>query len=194
MSDKTGEDYLALVVIGGHYAERGMDGLFKLYAGRIKAFFRKHRLSDADASDLLQETFIKVYRSASKFQGQSKVSTWIWSIARNSMLDHFRSQRPVDSLEDLFESGDWSELISSCEQDSMTSLQDCVQHGFTSFSEVHPDRAGAMQLAAFEGWSMDELAAFLERTPAATREYISQCRKKLKAFLEPCKDFVVGGA
>lgn len=190
MADVTGEHYLEWVVKGGRHAERGMEELFKLYAARIKAFFRKHRINEDDISDLLQETFIKVFRSAQQFQGQSKVSTWIWTIARNTMLDHLRAKQPVDSLEDIFDSGDWSEMLSSCDQDEVASMQDCVRRGFLSFSEAHPDRAGAMQLAVFEGWSMDELASFLQRSPAATREYISQCRKKLKAFLDPCKEFV----
>lgn len=168
-----------------------MEQLFRLYAARIKAFFRRHRMSDEEAADLLQETFIKVYRSASGFQGQSKVSTWIWTIARNTMLDHLRAKHPSDSLDELMEEGGAMDMqFAHADQLEQRHAQDCVQRGFLAFAGEFPERAHAMRLVAFEGWDMSELAAFLSRTPAATREYISQCRKKLMPFLEHCREWL----
>lgn len=191
MSESDVNEWLRRVAAGGKQAEQGMEQLFRLYAARIKGFFRRHRMSDEEAADLLQETFIKVYRSADKFQGQSKVSTWIWTIARNCMLDYLRAKRTDDSLDAMLEEGSSPEaLVVSPEHEDQGHIRDCVQRGFAAFAEAFPERAHAMRLAAFEGWDMDELAGFLSRTPAATREYISQCRKKLSAFLEPCRDWL----
>lgn len=166
-----------------------MEQLFRLYAARIKAFFRHHRMTDEEAADLLQETFIKIFRSADKFKGDSKVSTWVWAIARNCMLDYLRSRKSHDSLDELLEDGDSLDFQISDDpfQEEQRDMKNCVQRGFIEFAKAFPERAYAMRLAAFEGWDMDELAAFLSRTPAATREYISQCRKKLSPFLEPCR-------
>lgn len=184
-------EWLRRVALGGKVAEQGMEQLFRLYASRIKAFFRRHRMSDEEAADLLQETFIKVYRSADKFQGQSKVSTWIWTIARNCMLDYLRSRKTNESLDELLEDGDSAAALFVQHEDAdQGHIQDCVQRGFIAFANSFPDRAHAMRLAAFEGWDMEELAGFLSRTPAATREYISQCRKKLSPFLEHCRDWL----
>jgi len=183
-------EWLRRVAMGGKVAEQGMEHLFRLYAARLKAFFRRHRMSDEEAADLLQETFIKVYRSADKFQGQSKVSTWIWTIARNCMLDYLRSKKSHESLDDLLEDGDSVEALAVQGHEDHAHIQDCVQRGFAAFAEAFPDRAQAMRLAAFEGWDMDELASFINRTTAATREYISQCRKKLSPFLEHCRDWL----
>jgi RNA polymerase sigma factor (sigma-70 family) len=184
-------EWLRHVSMGGRVAELGMEQLFKLYAARIKAFYRRHRLSDEVAADLLQETFIKIYRSADQFQGQSKVSTWIWTIARNCMLDYLRSHKSHESLDELHEEGGPMEALVEQGHEEQAHIQDCVQRGFLAFAKSFPDRAHAMRLAAFEGWNMDELADFLSRTPAATREYISQCRKKLTPFLEHCRDWLV---
>ena len=188
MSEIDVNELLRCVARGGRQAEPGMEQLFHLYAARIKAFFRHHRMSDEEAADLLQETFIKVYRSAGTFQGQSKVSTWIWTIARNCMLDYLRTKKSHESLDEILEEGGsidaW--LVEPVNEEQ-TDMKNCVQRGFSSFAMAFPERAHAMRLAAFEGWDMDELAGFLSRTPAATREYISQCRKKLSPFLEPCR-------
>ncbi len=191
MTEVDPNESLRLIAMGGKVAEQGMEQLFKLYASRIKAFFRRHRMSDEEAADLLQETFIKVYRSADKFQGNAKVSTWIWTIARNCMLDYLRAKKPHESLDDLLEEGDSVEaLVAQQENTDQGHIQDCVQRGFFAFAKSFPERAHAMRLAAFEGWDMEELAQFLSRTPAATREYISQCRKKLSPFLEHCRDWL----
>ncbi len=191
MSEAEVSELLRRIALGGKVAEQGMEQLFRLYAARIKAFFRRHRMSDEEAADLLQETFIKVYRSADKFQGNSKVSTWMWTIARNCMLDYLRAKRTHESLDELLEDGDSAEaLIVQQKHPDHGHIQDCVQRGFAAFANAFPDRANAMRLAAFEGWDMEELAGFLNRTPAATREYISQCRKKLTPFLEHCRDWL----
>lgn len=191
MTEVDPNESLRLIAMGGKPAEQGMEQLFKLYASRIKAFFRRHRMSDEEAADLLQETFIKVYRSADKFQGNAKVSTWIWSIARNCMLDYLRAKKPNESLDELQEEGSSVEALVVQGHEDHGHIQDCVQRGFVAFAKSFPDRAHAMRLAAFEGWDMEELASFLSRTPAATREYISQCRKKLTPFLEHCRDWLV---
>lgn len=188
----TPEEYLNWVAQGGKLAERGMEGLFRLYGSRIKAFFRRHRLNDDEAADLLQETFIKIFRSADKFNRQSKVATWLWTIARNSMLDYLRAKKPTESIDEMLD----GELLDMdciatlpCSGERLD-LQNCIQRGFTAFSEEHPERASVMRLAVFEEWNIEEVAAFLARTPAATREYLSQCRKRLRVFLEPCRELI----
>jgi RNA polymerase sigma-70 factor (ECF subfamily) len=191
--DDIGPDrYLEWVAGGGALAEKGIEGLFRLYASRIKAFFRRHRMSDEEAADLLQETFVKVYRGAASFSGGAKPSTWIWSIARNCMLDQLRSKRPTESL-DAYLDADMLDIEAvtdaACIAESI-GMRDCIERGFAAFSIQHPERASVMRLAVFEEWEIDEVAEFLARTPAATREYLSQCRKRLRVFLEPCRDLM----
>lgn len=186
------EQCLSWIALRGTQGERGMEILFRAYGGRLKAFFRRHRMSEEETADLLQETFIKVFRSAGQFQGQAKASTWLWSIARNCLLDHVRARRPVESLDEMMADGDFepeSATTPVCEAERL-GMRDCIERGFDAFGEQHPERAEVMRLVVFEEWSMNDIAAFLARTPAATREYISQCRKRLRLFLDPCRDLL----
>lgn len=68
----------------------------------FRTFFRLYRLQvyntclgllqhAEDAEDISQEVFIEVFRSASRFRGESKLSTWLYRIAYNKCLDHIRS-------------------------------------------------------------------------------------------------------
>lgn len=46
----------------------------------------------ADAEDLTQEVFVKVYQNLSSFCGESKLSTWLYRLATNLCVDHFRKK------------------------------------------------------------------------------------------------------
>ena len=55
---------------------------------------------------------------------------------------------------------------------------------------VVEEQAQALTLIAFYGWDIEEISRFLGRTQGATREYLSQSRKKLRPFLEPCHEYL----
>ena len=57
--------------------------------------------SDTDAPDVLQETFLQLYRHLPSFRGESQFGTWLYRIASNAALMHRRAsaRRPAESLE-----------------------------------------------------------------------------------------------
>jgi len=81
-----------------------------------------------DAEDLCQEIFIRVFKQIDKFRGDSKLSTWIGSIAYNACVDHVRkSKREVlsdaSSLEPVnMAASDVSPLLNNIDRNTMTKL------------------------------------------------------------------------
>ena len=67
--------------------------LYDRYAGRIysKAMTMLHRESEAE--DATQEIFTKVFLNLDKFEGQSKFSTWVYSITYNLCIDRIRKNK-----------------------------------------------------------------------------------------------------
>ena len=59
--------------------------------------------SDTDAPDVVQDTFLQVYRHVSTFRGGAQFSTWLYRIATNAGLMHrrARARRPAVSLDEL---------------------------------------------------------------------------------------------
>lgn len=49
--------------------------------------------SEIEAEDILQETFLKAYKSLDQFEGKSNMYTWLYSIARNKCIDEFRKRK-----------------------------------------------------------------------------------------------------
>ena len=60
--------------------------LLKLYKERLYWHIRNIVKSHDDADDVLQNTFIKVYRSIDKFKGESKLYSWLYRIATNEAI------------------------------------------------------------------------------------------------------------
>jgi RNA polymerase sigma-70 factor (ECF subfamily) len=61
----------------------------------VYGFFAYRTGSRADAEDLTQQTFERAWRSWSRFDpGRARVSTWLISIARNVLIDHYRAHAP----------------------------------------------------------------------------------------------------
>ena len=65
------------------------------------------RLNDPhEANDILHEVFMDVWRSADRFEGRSKVQTWIFGIAYRKSIDVMRKRGRVDLTDDSFEQVD----------------------------------------------------------------------------------------
>src|SRR5262245_1470852 len=87
-------------------AAAGDNSAFEAIVARYQA--RVYRLacrltSDTDAPDVLQETFLTVYRHIATFRGDSRFSTWLFRIATNTSLMHrrARARRAAESLEEF---------------------------------------------------------------------------------------------
>lgn len=68
------------------YKDRAFSELLDLYQERIYWHIRKIVLCHDNANDVMQNTFIRVYRSIDKFQAKSSLLTWIYRIAYNESL------------------------------------------------------------------------------------------------------------
>jgi len=64
--------------------------LVERYQRPMYNFVRRSVQDHTVAQDILQETFLRVVQRADEFRGQSKVSTWMYTIARNLCVDHAR--------------------------------------------------------------------------------------------------------
>lgn len=76
--------------------------LLRSFYKTIYAYLRRLSQNEADAADLTQETFGKIWQSLSQYRGQSKVSTWMHRIAYYSWVDWVRRQPPLVKM-----SSDW---------------------------------------------------------------------------------------
>lgn len=67
--------------------------LIETYQERIYSIVRKMVIDHDDADDVVQETFIKVWRNLAKFQGESQLYTWLYRIATNECLRFLQKKK-----------------------------------------------------------------------------------------------------
>ena len=72
--------------------EEGFRMLVSIYKKRLYWHIRTLVLSHDDADDVLQNTFIKIFRSVDKFRGESALYTWMFRIATNESLSFLKSR------------------------------------------------------------------------------------------------------
>ncbi|MGF1529504.1 MAG: RNA polymerase sigma factor [Candidatus Competibacterales bacterium] len=180
--------WLAQLATGSPKAkEAATRQLFRRYAPAFQRFYERQHLPPAQAEELVQEVFIAVLRSADDYRGDAPVGAWLWRIARNALTSQYRRRR-LDTVDD------GEAALAFVADGGLTPegdlLEDeyvaCVRHQFEAFAVAHPKHAAALRLVAFEGLKPQEVAGRIGRTVPATREFLSQCRKRIKDFLAVC--------
>lgn len=82
--------------------ERGFRQLMAQYRERLYWHIRRMVLLHEDADDVLQNTFIKIYRGVLQFEGKSKLYTWMYRIATNEAISHLqgKARHASESIDD----------------------------------------------------------------------------------------------
>lgn len=136
-----------------------------------------------EAEEVSQDTFVKVYQSLSKFNGESKFSTWIYKVAFNTCLDRLKKNKrlqPVAVLDEFTEREAISlmnVLDSIEERERKQMIQDCLNGlpGEDSF---------LLTLYYFEEQSLEEIAKIIGINPNNVKIRLYRSRKKLAALLK----------
>lgn len=79
--------------------DKDFNSLVEQYSEQLYWHIRGIVGSHEDADDLLQETFVKVWRALPDFRGESAVSTWLWRIATNEALGFLRKKKVRAALQ-----------------------------------------------------------------------------------------------
>ena len=139
-----------------------MKALYERHSDPLHRFLQSRLRDPFEAADVMQETFLEVWRSAARFEGRSSVRTWIFGIGRNKAVDRIRRgsrevvTEPDDSLPD--QSPD-PEAVAVAASDAAR-LRGCI-------GRLGPSHRAAIQLAYFQDLPYAEIAA-VEGVPVGT--------------------------
>lgn len=111
-------------------------------------------LSD-HVDDLVQQVFVVVMRKLHAFEGRSSIRTWLYTIARRVVKDHFRSQRRRPKSE-AFDDG-IMEAKECSPEDQLRRKQD-IQVLYRLLDSLDDDKRGVFVLMELEGMSVAEVA------------------------------------
>lgn len=143
-----------------------------------------------DAEDMVQETFIKVFQHIGHFQGQSKLSTWLYRIVVNQCLMHVRKRRgraiPVDLFVNSNDGEDQRPIDFSDwrpnpeEQYTQSEFKDLLAR---LLQELSPGIRVVFIMHDIEGYALQEVADALEVTLSAVKTRSRRARFYLRERL-----------
>lgn len=173
--------------------EAAFDRLVIENTPRMLAVARNILPDESDAMDAVQDAFLSAWKSLDKFDGRSKLSTWLHQITVNACLMKLRTRRrrpetSIDPLLPAFESDGhlknpqrkWRETPGSGIE--LRETRDLVRAKIAELPETY---RLVLVLRDIEGLDTEQAAAVLEITPEAVRTRLHRARLALKALLEP---------
>jgi RNA polymerase sigma-70 factor (ECF subfamily) len=183
-----GEDALVTALAQG--VEQAYEILLQRYQQPVYNLVCRLLNDPADASDIVQEVFLKVFRNISSFRGNSSLKTWIYRIAVNEAYNQrrwfSRHQRREVALE--------SEEGAPCYADSLrdpgrTPFDQAADHEALSLVEqalerLNPKFRTVVVLRDIEDLSYDEIATVLDISIGTVKSRILRGREALRRILE----------
>jgi len=170
------------------------DGNIEMYAVLMNRYQKKilafiyHMLKSARlelmAEDLCSESFYKAYRSLHSFREvDASFSTWLYTIARNTVLSELRKQKAAHvSLDEMV-------YIPAAPEDDgpeMSLLRNEKAHLVRKAINALPEKQrSALILREYEGLDYQEIANILNQTVSSVKSLLFRARSSVKAQLEP---------
>jgi RNA polymerase sigma-70 factor (ECF subfamily) len=169
--------------------QRAYAQLVEDHASKIYRLALRMMGNDADAEDVLQETFLSAFKSIDRFESRSSLSTWLYRIASNAALMRLRRVEPEQvSVDEPIERDDGDEvprqLFDFCCLPEEVLLQDEARAEMErAVEELPPSLRGVFVLRDIEGLSTEETAHALDLSISAVKSRLMRARLKLRERL-----------
>lgn len=148
------------------------DQLVAAFHTRIYHYLISFMGNAHDAQDVTQDTFIKVYRKLHQHREGSSFTSWIFTVARRTALNHFRDRKMGEELpEDLTCQGDSPSQMAQNSDDSQM-LWNYVSH-------LKPAAKQALWLRYGDGHSIAEIAEIMGKTSLYIRVLLHRAKSDL---------------
>ncbi len=162
---------------------RAAEALYDRFASRIYGLGVVMLGSDAAAQDLVQDTFVKLWRSADRFEpSRGRLDTWVLLVARSLAIDALR--RRVLEARSLEALGPPAEASGHPGPEDAAEVADLADRARRAMESLSPEQRAALELAYFGGKTSAEVAE-LEGIPLGTaKTRIRSALLRLREALE----------
>lgn len=176
-----------LRLASGHDA--GLNDLMQRHGPRLYGYLLRSLQNEDDASDLAQETLVRVYQNRARFDARIKFSTWLYAIATNLVKDRYRHRKrhPQLSLDARNEATgeDFIEGVPEQEPTPSESLQSTERAEAVrqAVGELTEELRTPLILFEYEDISHAEIGVILNCSAKAVETRLYRARKQLRSVL-----------
>ena len=186
--DAESDEALMLAYAGGSSA--AFDRLYARHRGGTYRYLLRHTGNAASAQEMHQDVWFKVVRARDGYTPDARFTTWLYTIARHRLVDHWRSQRGIlfTSLQDEGADNALDDLgmddASGMDPLSMTIDAQCGRRLVEALAGVPPAQRDAFLLHVEGGLSLPEIAALTSTSAETVKSRLRYAYKRLRAVLE----------
>jgi len=154
--------------------------LYKIHKGPLFRFLLRQGMISSRAEEMFQEIWLKVIKASANYQTTARFQTWLYSIARNHLIDEYRRDGKADIIEFVDE---------QVENTHSSSAEDYIDYSrqhqklLTSITELPFEQRQAFLLRFEAGMNSESIAKVtgtnLETAKSRVRYAINQLRIKL---------------
>jgi len=165
-------DLLAAVANGNSTA---LEALYLKYHIRLARFVARVTPRYENIEEIINDTFMAIWKSATDFRKASRVSTWIFGIAYRIALKSLRRQKHHSDVRDF---DDYPEQ--TVDPVLATEVQDWLTHGL---NRLPPEQRLTLELTYRMGYSVEEIAAISNSPVGTVKARMSRARERLREYL-----------
>jgi RNA polymerase sigma-70 factor (ECF subfamily) len=164
-------------------AQRGdksaLGAIYDAYAHRLYRYLHSRVHNAMDAEDLLTQTFMRVLETLPAYRHRGQFTAWIFQIARNKVIDHFRRHRDVAELkDDVHDSSPVNDFLENVIQRQNT------EHLDRLLKTLDEDELELVRLRFAANLSYVEMAVLLGRKEDAVRKSLQRTLNRMYAQME----------
>ena len=183
------EDDEALVTRTQRGDSAAFDELIQRYKERLYATVYHMTSNHEDANDLVQEAFIKAYKSIGSFKGQSSFYTWIYRIAVNRTINFIKRRRNKNhfSLDDvdgnIQTDPDFVELMSHTTPRREVGLHELQERLNEALQKLSEDHRAVVTMHDIQGMTHADIAKVMHCSEGTVRSRLFYARQQLQGLL-----------
>ncbi|MDR2982212.1 MAG: RNA polymerase sigma factor [Puniceicoccales bacterium] len=179
--DEADETDVRLMRLIGDGDQQALRMLISRWQGPIINFFYRSVHSIQTSEDLAQVVFIRLYRSAAKYEPQARFSTYIFHIARNILINEHRRRHRKPA--ELYDPTDFTPDLRT-DDDSQRNCAE-IEEAFSLAIETLPENyRTAILLHKQQDLSYEEIAKAMDTTIPLVKTWIFRARQKLRESLK----------
>jgi RNA polymerase sigma-70 factor, ECF subfamily len=166
--------------------------LVETHQQRVLGTIGRMLSDDTEAEDLAQQVFVRVWKSAARWEPSAKFTTWLYTIVRNLVFNESRrrSRRPARSLDEMQDDEEhprqFQDFGTKPPDTNMldTEMQDAIERAIQELPET---QRMAVVMRRYQDVSYEEIAEVLQLTVSAVKSVLfrarTELREKLKQYL-----------
>lgn len=151
--------------------------LYERYAAKLMPVAMRYGRSQADAEDILQDAFIKIFNSLESFRQEAQFLTWLKRIVVNTAINHNRKKLYQQPMLDI-------DKTSLYVENDLALSHLHVQELMAMMQKLPVGCRTVFNLFAIEGYGHKEIAEMMEITEGTSKSQYARARALLKVMVE----------